>query len=306
MSIAVDVELFFRRGRGVNQQPGRLERKNPQRRLSHPPLAIFEGTFRKPECPWVVHTLARPKQGRVQNRGFRPGRSTLGQTQEPTCDELRQTQQEHTPILQERYHEKNRAKSEIGVPILSPLLFLIQHSVCTSKKKAKHFCTKTDEKDKPFVLYKTHLHQTHDHRLYIVIVACSLRKSLVRRLGEKKNPLRLRVTLTGVVPKHSGNKSTPIWATIFFNVKCCWCLCRCRDGVCKRAPLTFCVTSRIWYRGSEGAANQKTENKTAQFFSSSCDMLTGTRCELRVLFATTFARGTIRCSTVEDNNFPFH
>lgn len=46
----------------------------------------------------------------------------MGQTKEPTGDELRQTVAEHTTVLQEGHNEEDGEEPEAGVPVLPPVL----------------------------------------------------------------------------------------------------------------------------------------------------------------------------------------
>ena len=65
----------------------------------------------------MVGSFARSLQDRRQ----RPGGSSLGQTQEPTGYELRQTKPLHPPVLPEGHHEEDGTLAAARLPVLPPV-----------------------------------------------------------------------------------------------------------------------------------------------------------------------------------------
>lgn len=115
---------FRRRGRGVRFRSERQQRwrQDAQRRQPHPPLAVPEGAAAEPGRARLLHTLAGPQQGRLQDRGLGARGAALGQAEESARHELRQAQPQHPAVLQEGHHEEDGAQSETGVPVLPSLL----------------------------------------------------------------------------------------------------------------------------------------------------------------------------------------
>jgi len=68
--------------------------------------------------------LAGSQQGGLQDRGFGARGAAMGQAEKPTRHELRQTQPQHSAVLQEGHHEEDGAQPETGVPVLSSLLLV--------------------------------------------------------------------------------------------------------------------------------------------------------------------------------------
>lgn len=87
-------------------------------------MAIPEGTTPATSALWFLHPLVGQTEGRIQDRRQRPRRSSLGEKEEPTCHELRQTVSIHPPVLQKGNHEEDREIPETRVPVLPPLLLV--------------------------------------------------------------------------------------------------------------------------------------------------------------------------------------
>lgn len=87
-------------------------------------MAVPQGALVLTTAPWLLYSLAGSQQGRFQDRGLGSRGTTVGQTQEQTSHELRQTVPIHSPVLQEGHHEKDREVTEAGVSVLPPILFV--------------------------------------------------------------------------------------------------------------------------------------------------------------------------------------
>jgi hypothetical protein len=87
-------------------------------------MAVPQGAVVLTTAPWLLYSLAGSQQGCFQDRGLSSCGTTVGQTQEQTSHELRQTVPIHSPVLQEGHHEKDREVTEAGVSVLPSLLFV--------------------------------------------------------------------------------------------------------------------------------------------------------------------------------------
>lgn len=87
----------------------------------HPPVAVPAGAARRAAVEWLGHPLAGSLPGHLQDRGLGASGQTLGQTQEPSRHELRQTVPLHSAVLSQGHHAQNRAIAASGLSVLRPL-----------------------------------------------------------------------------------------------------------------------------------------------------------------------------------------
>lgn len=59
--------------------------------------------------------MDQPQRGRVSHREQRARGEPVGQTQEPTENELRQTQSVDSAVLQEEHHDQDHEIAEVGL-----------------------------------------------------------------------------------------------------------------------------------------------------------------------------------------------
>lgn len=93
----------------------------PRIPLAYPSVAVPQGTSLPASSLWQLHSMARQKQGHLQNRRFCQSCSTLGQAKKSTGHELRQTQQINPAILQKGNYEEDRKITKAGLSVLSPI-----------------------------------------------------------------------------------------------------------------------------------------------------------------------------------------
>jgi len=90
-------------------------------RSSHSLVAISEGAACFRTTKWFMHSMVGSEQRSFQDWRQCSSGTPLGNPQEPSSNELRQTVKVHPAILQEGNHEENGAISATGLPVLSSL-----------------------------------------------------------------------------------------------------------------------------------------------------------------------------------------
>lgn len=104
---------------------------------AHSSLAVSSGAVGRAAVEWNGHSLAGPFSGHLQDRGLGASGQVVGQAEEPSRHELRQTVPLHPPVLPQGHHAQDRAVTALG---LSVLLALSSANACQNSNHVQVIC----------------------------------------------------------------------------------------------------------------------------------------------------------------------